>query len=310
MEIFYGIENFNIAEKDNTCVTVGTFDGLHIGHKVIINTLIKTAKENGLKSVVLTFDPHPRQVLFPEHPLNLILTPNEKIEAFKNTGIDILVIHPFNKEFASKTCFEFMKNILTEKLKMRYLISGFNNHFGCDRLSDPKTLIEYGKKLSFKIQKIDAKIENGISASSTLIRESLLKGDIEFASKILGYKYYITGIVEKGRQIGTKIGFPTANISADSKGKLLPYPGAYIADIEIDNSIYHAMVNVGNNPTISSENIVTVEVNILNFNQDIYGKKVKVFFYKKIRNEIKFNSISQLQEALFNDKKTVEKYFG
>ena len=222
MEIIYGIDEFAKHCKCATCVAVGTFDGLHLGHRFIVEQLVDTAKIHNLKSVILTFDPHPRKVLFPERGLNLILSPEEKVEVLSTTGIDYLVVHRFDKNFASINSEDFMNKVMVGKLGMRHLVSGFNNHFGCDRMGDVEVLKQYGKRFGFEVSRLDAAMLNGISASSTSVRNALLEGDVETAASILGYSYYISGTVVHGRHIGTKIGFPTANIQPDCTDKLIP----------------------------------------------------------------------------------------
>lgn len=307
MEIFYGIEEFAKHCKCATCVAVGTFDGLHLGHRLIVEKLVDTAKIHNLKSVILTFNPHPRKVLFPERGLNLILSPEEKVEVLSTTGIDYLIVHQFDKKFASIKSDAFMRDVLVGKLGMKYLVSGFNNHFGCDRMGDNVTLNSYGKSFGFDISRIDAAQLNGISASSTLVRNALIDGDVQKAAEILGYSFYISGKVVHGKKIGTKIGFPTANVMRDCNDKIIPKDGVYAAGIQVRGNLYSSVVNIGENPTVSDRGVTTIEAYIIDFEGDIYGEDVRVFFYRRIRDQRKFNSLNELTEAIKRDIVELEK---
>lgn len=307
MEIFYGIEEFAKHCKCATCVAVGTFDGLHLGHRLIVEKLVDTAKVHNLKSVILTFNPHPRKVLFPERGLNLILSPEEKVEVLSTTGIDYLIVHQFDKIFASIKSDAFMRDVLVGQLGMKYLVSGFNNHFGCDRMGDNVTLNSYGKSFGFDISRIDAAQLNGISASSTLVRNALIDGDVQKAAEILGYSFYISGKVVHGKKIGTKIGFPTANVMRDCNDKIIPKDGVYAAGIQVRGNLYSSVVNIGENPTVSDRGVTTIEAYIIDFEGDIYGEDVRVFFYRRIRDQRKFNSLNELTEAIKRDIVELEK---
>ena len=307
MEIFYGIDEFAKHCKCATCVAVGTFDGLHLGHRLIVEKLVDTAKIHNLKSVILTFDPHPRKVLFPERGLNLILSPEEKVEVLSTTGIDYLIVHQFDKNFASIKSDAFMRDVLVGQLGMKYLVSGFNNHFGCDRMGDNVTLNSYGKSFGFDISRLDAAQLNGISASSTLVRNALIDGDVQKAAEILGYSFYISGKVVHGKKIGTKIGFPTANVMRDCNDKIIPKDGVYAAGIQVRGNLYSSVVNIGENPTVSDRGVTTIEAYIIDFEGDIYGEDVRVFFYRRIRDQRKFNSLNELTEAIKRDIVELEK---
>ncbi len=307
MEIFYGIEEFAKHCKCATCVAVGTFDGLHLGHRLIVEKLVDTAKIHNLKSVILTFNPHPRKVLFPDCNLNLILSPEEKVEVLSTTGIDYLIVHQFDKKFASIKSDAFMRDVLVGQLGMKYLVSGFNNHFGCDRMGDNVTLNSYGKSFGFDISRIDAAQLNGISASSTLVRNALIDGDVQKAAEILGYSFYISGKVVHGKKIGTKIGFPTANVMRDCNDKIIPKDGVYAAGIQVRGNLYSSVVNIGENPTVSDRGVTTIEAYIIDFEGDIYGEDVRVFFYRRIRDQRKFNSLNELTEAIKRDIVELEK---
>ncbi len=288
-------------------VTVGTFDGLHLGHRKIIAELMRVSKEKKLVSTVVTFYPHPRKVLFPQKKLGLILSQEEKIDVFKTTGVQNLVILPFTKEFSKLSAEEFLK-FLVEQLNMKYLASGFNNHFGCDRISDAVALSRYGKKYGFTVEKIAAVSGGDNNISSTLIRDALTNGDMETTFKMLGYRYFILGEVVHGRQIGRTIGFPTANIKT-GENKLLPQSGVYVALTTIGENVYRSLLNIGSNPTVSNEQRITIENHLLGFSGNLYGQQIKVEPLTKLRGEQKFDSINQLKNALLSDKEMAEKYF-
>lgn len=301
MKIVRGIENF--CYDYNTCITIGTFDGLHIGHQQILSTLTNIAKNNNLKSVAITFDPHPRQILMPDKKVNFVLTQHEKIKAFEKIGIDFLIIHPFSKEFAALSAREFLKDILCGKLNMKHLIKGFNNHFGKDRLSDISVIKQYGKEFGFDVTEVNKRTLNGISASSTVVREMILSGDVEKAAMILNYKFMFTGIVVHGKHLGSQIGFPTANISIEDNNKIIPKAGVYAATTTINGKQYDVMLNIGSNPTVNADNTKTfLEAHIVDFSGDIYGKEITLELYKRIRDEHKFASIDELKQQLTKDK--------
>lgn len=300
MEIVEGIENYHPDAP--TCVTVGTFDGLHVGHRKIIRELVQIAENEGLRSVVITFDPHPRQVLAKGAVVRFVLTREEKVELMSTLGVDVLVIHPFSKEFAALTAKDFLVDVLCAKLNMKCLVKGFNNHFGCDRLSDFGALYALGTEHGFDVVEVGEECRDGVTCSSTAARRMIAEGKMSSASAILGYYYYVNGTVVHGRMIGRTIGFPTANVYIGDDSKILPRPGAYVATVVLDGKTWPAILNIGSNPTVNDDSDrVFLEAHILDFEGDIYGRHIRVNVLRHIRNEVKFGSLDELKAQLQHD---------
>jgi len=298
MKLIKDIENIKI---NNSVVTVGTFDGLHLGHQKIIETLNNRAKEIGSEASVFTFWPHPRFVLGKIDGLELLNTFEEKVELFKENGIDNLVSFEFTKEFANLTSREFVQQILVEKLKVKHLILGYDHHFGKNREGRFDKLKECADEFGFKIERVSALAKKNENISSTKIREAIKQGKIEKANSFLGYNYFIQGKVVKGNKIGRTIGFPTANIAVPQY-KLLPKSGVYSVKIKIENNNYIGMMNLGLRPTIGNFDTKTLEVHIIDFDEDIYEKSIRIEIIKRIRDEKKFANIDELKLQLENDK--------
>ena len=292
---------FNFSSKKKTIVTIGTFDGVHIGHKSILNKLKKRTNNGQFESVVLTFFPHPRMVLNQDSNIKLINTIEEKTNLLESFGIDSLIIHPFDEAFSNLSAEEFVKNILVDKLNIHKIIIGHDHRFGKNRTADINDLIAFGKKYSFEVEQINAHEIDEIAISSTKIRKALIEGNIKLANQYLGYSYYISGKVVQGKKIGRTIGFPTANIQIIENYKLLPKNGVYVVSSEIDNILYFGMMNIGKNPTIG-ENDQSIEVHFFNLKEDIYNKNLQISILEHIREEQKFNSLSELQAQLDKDK--------
>ena len=308
MNVYRHINEFS-SEK-NVVLTTGTFDGVHLGHKKIIDQVVQMAQKINGESVLLTFFPHPRMVLYPEsNDLKLLNTMNEKIELLKQSGIDHLIIHPFSMEFSRITSLDFVRDIIVNKLNTKKLVIGYDHHFGKNREGSFEHLKEYGPLYGFEVEEIPAQEIQQINISSTKIRKSLLIGEIQAANQFLGYHYFINGTVVEGSQIGRQIGFPTANIEVDEDYKLIPANGVYAVKIKIEDNNYSGMLNIGTRPTIK-EGDVTIEVNIFNFNQEIYNKPIRIEFFEKIRNEVKFNELTELQQQLNHDKQKVLQLFA
>ncbi len=310
MEIIEGIDRYNNA-MGGTCVTVGTFDGLHVGHRKIMDVLVRQAREEGLRSVVVTFDPHPRQVLSPDSKLKFVLTRREKEEMFAALGIDVLVIHPFSRAFAALSAKEFLSGVLKDRLMMRRLVKGFNNHFGCDRLSDLGEIQRLGEECGFSVTQVGAECRGGVSASSTLVRRLIGDGSMEDAAAILGYDYFFEGEVVHGRMIGRTIGFPTANINIGDDSKILPRTGAYVAAVKVDNDVkpWPTILNVGSNPTVNNvDDRVFLEAHLIGFDGDLYGRRVRVSVLHRLRDEVKFGTLSQLKRQLQHDTEAAQSF--
>lgn len=299
MKVINGIDNY--SSKKKSIITIGTFDGIHIGHEKVIRTLVKESLSKNLLANILTFFPHPRMVLNKDSEIKLIDTLKEKEKKLKNLGVNTLIIHPFTKEFSRMSSIEFTRDILIKKLNVYKIILGYDHRFGKNRESSVEDLIQLGIAYNFKVEVIDAKKINSINISSTKIRKAIQTGDVDKANLYLGKYFEINGNVVKGKGIGKKIGFPTANIIIKENYKLIPNKGVYLIKAKIKNRSYYGMMNIGNRPTLNGKN-ETLEVNIFNFNENIYGKSLSIFFLNKIRNEIKFDSIEKLSNQLQKDK--------
>ena len=295
------------ALKKNTIVTIGTFDGIHIGHQKILNSITNLAIKEDQESVVLTFFPHPRMVLQKDSKIKLLNTIDERIEILEAAGIDHVVVEEFSHEFSRLTAFEFVKNILVDKLKVSTIIIGYDHHFGKNRTANIHDLKEYGKTFNFKVIEIPAQDINDVSVSSTKIRKALTKGDVVTANKYLGYNFMLTGIVVKGNSLGKTINFPTANINIEVDYKLIPKKGVYIVNSWLDGKLVFGMMNIGKKPTVKGKK-KTIEVHFFNFDKDIYGEKIRVNILKRIRNEEKFDSIEALKNQLIIDKQVSLSY--
>lgn len=301
MEIFRSIEEFNL--EGNTAITIGTFDGVHNGHKVILNQLKQAAKKSNEKSVVLTFFPHPRMVLYPDdNELRLINTISERTALLEQAGIDCLIIHPFSKEFSRLSSTEFVRDVLVNQLNVSTLVIGYDHHFGRNREGSFEHLNELAPLYDFKVEEIAAQEIQQVNISSTKIRNSLKDGEINAANQFLGYHYFLEGKVVDGDRKGREIGFPTANIELLDWYKLIPAKGVYAVKVLIDGNVFDGMLNIGNRPTVDGKN-TTIEVNIFNFNADIYTKFIRILFYERIRSEQKFEHFNDLKEQLEIDRK-------
>jgi len=296
----------NFSSKKKTILTIGTFDGVHIGHQKIISQLLEASKKKNEISVILTFFPHPRMVLQKDHEVKMINTLDEKPKLLENLGLDELIIHPFDKDFSRLTAFEFVRNVLVNKLNISKLIIGYDHHFGKNREGNFEQLQEYGRIFDFELEEIPAQNLNDITISSTKIRTALLDGAIEKANSYLGYRFMLTGEVVKGQNLGTQIGFPTANINIKESYKLIPKVGVYVVQSTIDDKRYFGMMNIGNRPTVEGKH-QTIEVNLFDFNADLYGQTIQIELLKFLRGEQKFDSIDDLKLQLKKDKINAQK---
>jgi riboflavin kinase/FMN adenylyltransferase len=299
LEVIENYKNFTATKK--SVVTIGTFDGVHIGHQKIIEQLVHAAKKTNSNSVLLTFFPHPRMVLQKDNSIKLINTIAERIELLKHTGLDYLIIHPFDKEFSRLTALEFVRTILVNHINTSELIIGYDHRFGKNREGNFEQLLEFGHMYDFKVNEIPAQDINNISVSSTKIRKALEAANIKQANKYLGQPYSLTGKVVTGKRLGNTIGYPTANIEIEENYKLIPKKGAYLVRSNINNTVLFGMLNIGTNPTVNGNN-QTIEVHLFNFNKDLYNQKLTVEFLDFIRDEQKFDSIELLKEQLAKDK--------
>ncbi|MEJ6589650.1 MAG: bifunctional riboflavin kinase/FAD synthetase [Crocinitomicaceae bacterium] len=311
MRIFKGIDD--LGEFKNSVVTIGTFDGLHLGHQKILTRLNDRAKEISGESILFTFYPHPRMVVFPEnHNLKLLQTIDEKVDSLDDFGLDNLIIYPFTKEFSRLTAFEFVRDILVEKLKVKTLVIGYDHQFGRNREGDLAFLKETAKIFDFVVEEISAEEVQEVNVSSTKIRKSLQNGDIERANEFLGRKFLCTGNVFEGLKLGRKMGFPTLNISIKNEHKILPKDGVYAVQVRMKGELIDGMMNIGQNPTVSKENTIAkkIEIHLFDFNQDVYGEDVTILFHKFIRNEKTFSNLEALKSQLIQDEILVRQFFN
>ena len=301
MKIFHSIETFRTKQK--TIVTIGTFDGVHIGHQKIIEKLLDNAKNSNYKSVILTFFPHPRMVLQEQSEIKLLNTIQERADLLEQTGLDNLIIHPFDKTFSRLTAEEFVKNILVDQLKIKKIVIGYDHRFGRNRTANIEDLIIFGEKYDFEVEQISAQEIEEVSISSTKIRNALQEGDVVLANTYLGYPYFLSGIVKEGKQLGRTIGFPTANLIIEENYKLIPKNGVYIVKSILHNKTVFGIMNIGTNPTVNG-NKQSIEVYYLDFDSNLYNQNIKISILKYIRAEEKFDSLALLQQQLEKDKAT------
>ncbi|UOK42988.1 MULTISPECIES: bifunctional riboflavin kinase/FAD synthetase [Flavobacterium] len=307
MKIVSSIQEFSTSA--GTVVTLGTFDGVHIGHQSILDKVISSSKRLGCESLVLTFFPHPRMVLQHDSEIKLLNTIEEKSLLLEKVGIDNLVIHPFDQAFSQLTAEEFVRDILVNRFKVRKIIIGYDHRFGKNRTATIDDLIRFGTQYGFEVEQISAQEVDAVSVSSTKVRNALDEGNVVLASQYLGYDYFFSGTVVEGRKLGRTIDFPTANIKIDESYKLIPKNGVYIVSSEIGNEKVYGMMNIGINPTVGGKT-QSIEVYFFDFDQDLYGKRITVTVYEKIRDEQKFASVDDLRMQLGKDKEISQKYIA
>ena len=305
MQVSHSINTFSSTKK--TIVTLGTFDGVHLGHQSILNQLIE-ATENGMyESVVLTFYPHPRMVLQQEPAIQLLNSMDEKTMLLEKSGIDHLIIHPFDAAFSKLSAEAFVQKVLVEQLQIHKIIIGYDHRFGENRTANITDLIQFGKKYNFEVAQINAKEINEIAVSSTNIRTALGNGSIQLANRYLGYTYFFSGKVMKGKQLGRTIGFPTANLELLEPFKLLPKKGAYVVYSMLKGTRIFGMMNIGHNPTLG-ENERTIEVHFFDVKEDLYDSVLCISLLAFIRPEEKFSSVEALKTQLHKDRDFSKKY--
>ncbi|WP_262915778.1 bifunctional riboflavin kinase/FAD synthetase [Chryseobacterium taklimakanense] len=304
MKIFQNFRSFSSGKP--LALSLGMFDGVHLGHQTIISELKRIASEKNLESAVLTFWPHPRLVFNPNEDLKLLNTLEEKTTLLENFGIENLFLKNFDEEFRNLTGEEFVKQVLVEKLNVKHLIVGHDHVFGKNRSGNFQLLEKLAPELGFEVEQMEAVNIYNNNISSTKVRNALLEGNIKEASLMLGYNYSLTGTVVHGKKIGRTIGYPTANIDVDSL-KLLPKKGAYIVEVLFEGKVYRGMLSIGTNPTVNGEKLTT-EVYILDFNEDIYGREITVKFRDFLHEEIKFEGFEKLIERLDEDRRLTEEF--
>jgi len=297
----------NYSSKTPSVITIGTFDGVHIGHRKIINQLTTISSTDNLVSILLSFFPHPKMVLQSNNEIKLINTINEKQDLLSALNLDFLIIKEFTKEFSRLSALEFVRDILVNKLNAKHIIIGYDHHFGRNRTANIQQLREFGELYDFTVTEILAQDIDNIAISSTKIRKALNNGDIKLANNYLGYNYFFNGTVIHGNNIGQTISFPTANIKIDESYKLVPKNGVYIVKSFIDNKCVFGMMNIGTNPTFNRKN-QSIEIHFLDFNKNIYNQSLSVEMISRIRSEKKFSSVENLKKQLELDKVTTLSY--
>lgn len=302
-------DNQKSYSKTPSVITIGTFDGVHIGHQKIIERLVKVGNKKELKSVVLTFFPHPRMVLQKESNIKLLNTIDERKELFSKLNLEALVIKTFNKEFANLSARDFVKRILVDELNAKHIIIGYDHHFGKNRSANIDDLKAFGKEFDFVVEEISAQDIKDVAVSSTKIRNAISDGDLQTANSYLGSPYYLTGTVIKGKGLGKQINFPTANIHIKEDYKLIPKNGVYAVTSIIDNTTVNGMMNIGTNPTVNGTKR-SIEAHFFNLNKDLYNETLKVTIINRLRDEHKFESVALLQEQLKLDQEQALRFIN
>lgn len=291
----------------NSVVTIGTFDGVHVGHQKIINRLVHIAETNKLQALVLTFFPHPRMVVQKDSSIKLINTIDEKAAQLQQLGVDHLVLKEFTNTFSRLSALEYVRDVLVNKLKVKHIIVGYDHHFGRNRTATIEDLIEFGKFYGFEVTQIDAQEVGDVAVSSTKIRAALREGNMRVANDFLGYNFMLTGTVVKGKGLGANLSFPTANIFIEEPYKLIPKQGVYLVQSKIENQLVYGMMNIGKNPTVSQDNKTHIEVHFFNLDANLYSKTLKIELLEHLRSEIKFPNIEALKVQLEKDKALAQK---
>ena len=308
VKVFKGFNEMSIIP--HPVLTIGTFDGVHIGHQKIINQLNQVAELIGGESVLFTFYPHPRMVLFPDsHGLKLIQTQTEKLDKLERMGLKNIIVHPFTKDFSRLTALQFVRDYLVNKLKIKTIVIGYDHQFGKNREGSIELLKELAPIYDFEVIEIGAKDIDDVNVSSTKIREALKQGDVSLANSYLGEEFQINGIVVHGKKLGTELGFPTANIEINSDLKLIPKHGVYATRvIREDNSTFFGLVNIGERPTVDNSGKITIEVYILDFEGDLYGENLCLKLLKNIRDEKKFDNLDELINEMNKDEECLRNW--
>jgi len=305
MKTIHGIENFPASE--GSIVTIGTFDGVHLGHQQILKQLIDTSQQSKLKSVLLTFFPHPRMVLQPDISMRLIQTIEERERALRKTGLDYLVIHPFSEKFSRLSADDYVKQILVETLNVRKVVVGYDHRFGRNRTASLEDMYNYADIYDFEVIEIDAKKIKSTAVSSTKIRKAIDEGDIALANSYLGDPFTLEGVVVHGDKRGRELSYPTANIELQNKHKIIPKQGVYLIQSDLDNQVVYGMMNIGTKPTFDTTN-PSIEVHFFDWNGDLYDQTLQVKLLKWVREEQKFDSVEELQAQIHADERYCRSY--
>ncbi|MBL4677050.1 MAG: bifunctional riboflavin kinase/FAD synthetase [Mucilaginibacter sp.] len=303
MKIYHHIDDF--TRVPNAVVTIGTFDGVHIGHRKIIAHIKDLAARTGGETVILTFFPHPRMILHPEdESLKLINTINEKAELLEQLGVDHLIITPFSRDFSNQTAEEYIRDVLVNKIGTKTIVIGYDHRFGKDRQGGLQDLLRLSPQYGFDVVEIPEQDINDVAISSTRIRTALLENEIYIANECLGYPFFITGKVIKGDQLGRQLGYPTANLVIEENYKLIPNDGIFAVRVKLNGQQYKGMAYIGHRPTVNGMTR-NIEVNIFDFNSDIYNQQLRMEFMHYVRGDIKFSSLDELVVQLGKDKEDV-----
>ena len=307
MKIFHSINDFRSSKK--TILTLGTFDGVHIGHRKILERITQNTENGKYESLVLTFFPHPRMVLQGESEVKLLNTLSEKIDLLEKIGVQNLVIHPFDITFSRLTAEEFVKTVLIDQFDIKKIIIGYDHRFGRNRTANIDDLIAFGKQHDFEVEQISVQEIDAVSISSTKIRNALMEGNMALANEYLGYEYFLTGTIVRGKQLGRTIDFPTANLQMEENYKLIPRNGVYVVKSTINQKTVFGMMNIGLNPTVAGENLA-IEIHFFDFDEELYDQKISVSLLEYLRPEQKFESVAFLKQQLEKDRNTSLAYIN
>lgn len=299
MQVYKGIEG--LPSFTNSVITIGTFDGVHLGHKKLINNLVEQAEKLNGESIIITFDPHPRKIINTSEQLQLINTLNEKLDLLSTTGIDHVVVVPFTKEFSELPAEEYIRSFIVANFHPHTIIIGYDHHFGRNRQGNLAFLKERASYYGYELVQVAKQTIDEIAISSTRIRDAIINSDIETANKLLGYQYFFDGIVVNGNKLGRKLGFPTANLEYSNPYKIKLGDGVYAVYVTVNNEIKKGMLSIGNRPTLQ-DSAKQVEVNIFDFDEDIYGKEIKITVKEFLRSQEKYTSLDELTRQLYIDK--------
>jgi riboflavin kinase/FMN adenylyltransferase len=300
MKVFYGTDT--LPQWQHVVLTIGTFDGVHQGHKSILQSVVQEAKAIDGTSILITFDPHPRKLIFPNESLKLLSTLEERLDLVAEAGIDMTVVVPFTAAFAAQSAQDYIQDFLLRLFQPKLIVIGYDHHFGHDRTGDIHMLARYTEQHHFEVKEISAQLIADAAVSSTQIRKALLAGTVDAAAAMLGKPYHINGKVVQGAQRGRSIGYPTANIQLPDEDKLIPQMGVYAVHVHMNQLQYKGMLNLGVNPTVSDNQDLKIEVHIFDFAQDVYGAEMDIYFIARIRDEKKFAGLDDLKIQLAIDK--------
>ncbi len=302
MRVHQSVENYDHKERSSV-LTIGTFDGVHIGHQKIIERLNQIKSQEVERSMILTFYPHPRMVLDHSNDIKMLTTMEEKIYLLEKFGLDDLIIEPFTKEFSRLSALDFVRNILVNQLNIKKLVIGYDHHFGRNREGNFEQLSEYGELYDFKVEEISAQEIESVSVSSTKIRKAIVNGEMEKANKYLGYNYLLTGKIITGQGLGRKINFPTVNLDIAEDYKLIPNKGVYVVRANFNKKSSFGIMNIGFRPTVGGKG-QTIEIHLLDFKDDLYGSQMQIEVLTRLRDEKKFESIDDLAKQISKDEKS------